>query len=129
MTGYDPAGPIYNTNLVPRLKSTSCKIVYVIHTNTILFGYSNDCGTIDIYVNGGEEQPNCDLYKSTFCSHWRSVFLDISARRNPNKFFITSSNKKYKYLDYLNTPPGKYSMRSTGCSPYFLKNGCQETET
>ncbi|KAJ8675494.1 hypothetical protein QAD02_011280, partial [Eretmocerus hayati] len=65
VTGLDPAGPCFegvNTNL--KLNRSDAKFVDVIHTNCVPnetnnLGIAERLGTIDFYVNGGNDQPRC----------------------------------------------------------------------
>lgn len=121
LSAFDAAGPIYNSLAADRLKPTSCEIVYAVYTNAAFLGYAQRLGTINVYVNGGYDQPGCDLLTAPFCSHWRAVFLDISHREHPNTFYVTSKKGKYLFLDQINTPPGEYYMDTSKYWPFFPK--------
>ncbi|XP_054764763.2 pancreatic triacylglycerol lipase-like [Lytechinus pictus] len=66
ITGMDPAGPYYEeTDTIVRLDPTDALFVDVIHTDTspiynLGMGIYVPCGHVDIYANGGQEQPGCD---------------------------------------------------------------------
>jgi len=71
ITGLDPAGPYFlGTDKAVRLDPTDALFVDVVHSdggsilNSLLanggFGYGEPCGHVDIYPNGGKDQPNCD---------------------------------------------------------------------
>lgn len=69
ITGFDPAGPLFEGLKFPaaRLWHTDAKFVEAIHTdahrseNSILgFGMYENCGHVDIYPNGGFNQPGCN---------------------------------------------------------------------
>lgn len=52
------------------LNRTDAKNVTVFHTNTNRYGISNETGSIDIFVNGGQKQPECKRkLTDNICSH------------------------------------------------------------
>jgi hypothetical protein len=56
----DPAGPNFiNKPIETRLDATDAIFVDVIHTSTL--GTSQQCGHVDFYVNGGEQQAGCPI--------------------------------------------------------------------
>lgn len=68
ITGLDPASPLYESkDAEDRLWYTDAEFVESIHTDhsTILpFGMKEPCSHVDIYPNGGENQPGCQS------DHW-----------------------------------------------------------
>ncbi|XP_027197651.2 pancreatic triacylglycerol lipase-like [Dermatophagoides pteronyssinus] len=100
ITGLDPAGPFYKglNETEARLWHTDAKFVEVIHTDAqpiiqLGLGMFETCGHVDIYPNGGQEQPGCEeqaedevpieggiyeKYKFSSCNHGRShdLFID-----------------------------------------------------
>lgn len=69
ITGLDPAGPFYEgvKNKSAKLWHTDAKFVEVIHTDVkplisteIGLGMNETCGHVDVFPNGGHNQPGCD---------------------------------------------------------------------
>ncbi|OTF75485.1 hypothetical protein BLA29_011793, partial [Euroglyphus maynei] len=67
ITGLDPAGPFYKglNNTEARLWHTDAQFVEAMHTDAqpiiqLGLGMFETCGHVDIYPNGGEEQPGCE---------------------------------------------------------------------
>ena len=62
ITALDPAGPLFqgffNIN-GKSLNKNDAEVVYVIHTDKSLFGQRSTCGTVDVFPNGGSDQPGC----------------------------------------------------------------------
>lgn len=55
----DPAQPMFKGNpLMKRLSPSDAQVVFVVHTDAFL-GFTEPCGTIDFYVNGGFAQKSC----------------------------------------------------------------------
>lgn len=65
ITALDPAGPLWS-NSEDRINQTDARYVEVIHTNTGLYGYTDPCGDVDYYPNGGTNMPGCWM---SSCSH------------------------------------------------------------
>lgn len=60
ITGLDPAGPLYQTQLHwNRLDKSDADFVDVIHSNMGFLGYYGTCGTADFYPNCGIFQNGC----------------------------------------------------------------------
>ena len=58
----DPAGPIFDKHKgVYKLQSSDANFVEVWHSNTHRLGYQKTLGHVDIYINGGFNQPNCGV--------------------------------------------------------------------
>jgi len=98
--GMDPAGPGYQTDKFPnvdalidydvekRLDPSDADQVIAIHTDTDKWGYKPRIGTVDFYVNAGEDQPGCNNY--TFaCDHGRSHEYVTEGISNAGKFMAT----------------------------------------
>ena len=87
--GLDPAGPMFeypDHDPELRLNRNHAEIVEIFHTNTILLGFEDAIGHIDLYINGGGLQPNCPKYKAPFvpheCSHTFGIRLLDHILRN-----------------------------------------------
>ena len=74
--GLDPAGPIFQDKLQPdnlKLTKEDALDVEIMHTNAKTYGFKKSFGHVDIFVNGGFNQPWCtagvapDL--ASQCSH------------------------------------------------------------
>ncbi|XP_041978410.1 lipase member H-A-like [Aricia agestis] len=91
----EPAGPCFRT-LGPgdRLDASDADFVQVIHTNIDGYGMPTRMGHVDIYVNGGEYQPGdlTILPCTSTCSHFRVLWLWVSALKHPNKFLALRCN-------------------------------------
>lgn len=73
ITGLDPALPLFSSDPVGRLDPTDAAFVDIIHTCAGYLGYSQPCGHVDFYPNGGTyRQPGCGFDLGT-CSHTRSL--------------------------------------------------------
>ncbi|XP_070537997.1 pancreatic lipase-related protein 2-like [Ptychodera flava] len=73
ISGLDPAGPAFEgEHPVVRIDPTDAKFVDILHTdgNSTLVGLGmyQECGDVDFYPNGGEDQPGCLLGT---CDHGR----------------------------------------------------------
>lgn len=65
ITGLDPALPFFATNdLNWKLDRNDADFVDVIHTNAGIYGKIEQCGDVDFYVNGGQNQPGCEQHTS-----------------------------------------------------------------
>ena len=63
VTGLDPAGPLYDTNLDGKYQISPSSAIFVdaYHTNRGELGQLQmNAGTIDVFVNGGNLQPGCE---------------------------------------------------------------------
>ncbi|XP_067108723.1 lipoprotein lipase [Osmerus mordax] len=103
ITGLDPAGPRFeNADSLSRLSPDDATFVDVLHTNIrgspdLSIGIQRPVGHVDIYPNGGTEQPGCTFQNAmkmiaTYgiynvdqivkCAHERSVHLFIDSLVN-----------------------------------------------
>ncbi|XP_050421031.1 lipase member I-like [Adelges cooleyi] len=90
VTALDPAKPLFSgpKNEVNR----SCaKFVDVIHTNINIIGMGEPSGTADIYINDGQNQPDC--YKKTglvdMCNHITAPFFYAATITDGDKYKAT----------------------------------------
>lgn len=98
ITGLDPASPFFRSHLFReksrKLDATDAHLVDVIHTDgsedfTDGFGLLKPIGHIDIFPNGGKEQPGCsDVKNSVVVSHLKGKRL--LARHTAYVIFIAS---------------------------------------
>uniref|UniRef100_A0A667ZGM0 Lipoprotein lipase n=1 Tax=Myripristis murdjan TaxID=586833 RepID=A0A667ZGM0_9TELE len=116
ITGLDPAGPHFEyANELRRLSPDDATFVDVLHTNTkgspdFSIGIQRPVGHVDIYPNGGNEQPGCTFQNAmkmiaTFginnvdqivkCAHERSVhlFIDSLVNRQQQSMAYRCSSK------------------------------------
>lgn len=100
ITGLDPAGPNFETELTPsRLTASDAKFVDVIHTDgyskpwtlqsitapTNHYGTLIPMGTVDFYPNWGHSQPGCEMF-SFIGSHNRAFSLFTQTIFRAGKF-------------------------------------------
>ncbi|KAJ8664449.1 hypothetical protein QAD02_006111 [Eretmocerus hayati] len=72
ITGLDPAMPLFITvDKDKKLDKSDADFVDVFHTNGLVQGKVERSGHIDIYMNGGLDQPGC---WSLGCNHERAVW-------------------------------------------------------
>lgn len=76
ITALDPIGLIFTPDMDAdkRLSADDAEYVEVVHTNTGGRGFSDVCGDVDYYPNGGDKQPGCDS-EDDECSHRRAYEL------------------------------------------------------
>ncbi|KAF2883646.1 hypothetical protein ILUMI_22518 [Ignelater luminosus] len=95
ITGLDPAGPGYNSDVPPmyRLDPSDAQLVDIIHTNMRVLSLSQPQGHLDFYPNGGRFQPGCpnmyDLFtigNSMECNHGRAYHYFAETIRNKHAF-------------------------------------------
>ncbi|XP_050310527.1 lipase member H-A-like [Anthonomus grandis grandis] len=81
ITALDPAGPMWGKHeLEERLCQTDAEFVDVVHTDIQMFGYTNPCGHVDFYPNGGTDQPGCEgTSPEENCNHRRAPALFIES--------------------------------------------------
>jgi len=86
ITGLDPAGPMFSSQLDPnkRLYKSDAAFVDIYHSNRGTLGDSaHQTGNVNIYINGGDNQPGCDEADQSefagYCSHSYSYLLFNSA--------------------------------------------------
>jgi len=86
ITGLDPAGPMFSSQTDPnkRLDKTDAAFVDIYHTNRGTLGDSaHQTADINVYVNGGDNQPGCEeADQSEFaglCSHSYAYRLFVAA--------------------------------------------------
>ncbi|XP_033466029.1 lipase member H [Epinephelus lanceolatus] len=103
ITALDPAGPQFTgTSPEDRLDPTDAQFVDVLHTDIDALGFREPLGHIDVYANGGTDQPGCP--KTIFsggayfkCDHQRSVllYLDSVHRTCASRVFPCDSYKEF----------------------------------
>ncbi|KAM8865229.1 endothelial lipase [Synchiropus picturatus] len=98
ITGLDPAGPMFEgVEEKKRLSPDDADFVDVLHTYTrealgVSIGIKEPIGDIDIYPNGGDVQPGCQLddvlalagnfMEVMQCEHERAVYLFVDSLMN-----------------------------------------------
>ena len=85
--GLDPAGPLFETiDKAFRLREWDANSVEIWHTNTHRLGIKKRIGTVDIYINGGYNQPQCG-----------KIEVGVSTLRIP----FYSEEKSHKFAKYI----------------------------
>ncbi|KAG4077767.1 hypothetical protein HA402_011196 [Bradysia odoriphaga] len=82
----DPASKYFKDNPQWKLKPTDAKNVTVFHTNSGGYGLDEKIGSTDIFVNGGQKQPDCKRkLTDNICSHNRGwdVFSEYLKNSTP----------------------------------------------
>ncbi|KAK9889854.1 hypothetical protein WA026_007220 [Henosepilachna vigintioctopunctata] len=106
ITALDPAGPAYlNVPQSKRLGPDDADIVFVVHTDSSIFGYGDNCGTMDFYPNGGKHpQPECleerGVIPHDMCSHQRSIVFYAEAL-NCSRFWGIQCDSYENYIKGL----------------------------
>lgn len=134
--GLDPAGkgfypPLFNFD---HISANDAEFVQVIHTNTASLGTKQRSGTVDIYPNGGDTQPGCDMSYTEqvvkplqdACSHSRAWQLYQESVRNPEAFPAIKCDSWGEFLlerncdDEDNIYMG-FGANTSGYGKYYLK--------
>jgi hypothetical protein len=91
ITGLDPAGPFFSMQVDrdKRLHKGDATFVEIYHSNRGTLGDSDhDTGDVNLYINGGNNQPGCEEADSSgfagYCSHSYSWKLYQAANSNAN---------------------------------------------
>ncbi|CAL8085867.1 unnamed protein product [Orchesella dallaii] len=91
ITGLDPAGPFFSMQVDrdKRLHKGDAAFVDIYHSNRGTLGDSDhDTGDLNLYINGGNNQPGCEEADSSgfagYCSHSYSWKLYQAANTNSN---------------------------------------------
>ncbi|KAJ0171264.1 hypothetical protein K1T71_012814 [Dendrolimus kikuchii] len=131
ISGLDPAGPCFS-HIDPelRLKADDADFVDVMHTDSGVFGLKDPVGHVDIYPNGGSQQPNCPFET---CSHSRAWILYSESVEFPQNFQAVQCEdwdafrqgkcrKDIKTMGYACSPDtrGKYFLQTGSDYPYGL---------
>jgi len=117
----DPADPYFTgTKEEVRLDPTDALFVDVIHTDTGHFlniilgngglGIKEPIGHVDIYPNGGEQQPNCD---PSLVSTIQTDGIYEGAKQ-----FVACNHMRVLYLMIESINPKKCSFRAVPCDNY-----------
>lgn len=75
---------------------------------------------VNIEVNGGSFQANCEGIDDNLCDHYSAVVFSEATMSHSNKMLATNvadSNQKKNYLD-VSIPNGSYKMSLLECYPY-----------
>lgn len=104
-----------------RLNATDFDVTKAIYTDELGLGSTRKMGSVNIFANGGLNQPNCD--RNIFpCSHFTAVLFFIeSMRRNQKEIYpiISKDGTVQDYFTmYANDAPGDYDLKTTKCFPY-----------
>ncbi|XP_047019322.1 lipase member I-like [Helicoverpa zea] len=124
ITGLDPSGSQWGANSA-RLRRTDAAYVEVIHTDgSGLFsnGIGTALGDIDIYANGGSNQPGC---LTNTCSHERAYELFAASMFNTNLNAAPCSSSTQLNLNLCRGNPlpiGGVRLSKTGSSRIYRIN-------
>ncbi|XP_070296845.1 endothelial lipase [Salvelinus sp. IW2-2015] len=129
ITGLDPAGPMFEgVGDEKRLSSDDADFVDVLHTYTrealgVSIGIQQPIGDIDIYPNGGDVQPGCDL-TSVLTSAAGGNFMDVMKcehERAVHLFVDSLISKEHTSFAYQCTDPERFKK---GICLSCRKNRC-----
>ncbi|KAJ8710488.1 hypothetical protein PYW08_009003 [Mythimna loreyi] len=130
ITGLDPAGPCFSNVATPlRLYKDDADFVDVIHTNAGFYGLGESVGHVDIFFNGGSEQPGCILQT---CSHSRSLEYFAESMVSPAAFMAVKCDSPSDFKEgkcdvtdlsiigyYIPANiSGNYYLKTASSSPY-----------
>lgn len=81
----DPAKPLFSEeNVFERISTGDAKHIEAIHTTTFL-GFAKPLWNLDVYVNGGHNQPSCRYGRRDWMSAFSHTFsVDIMIRSIEN---------------------------------------------
>ncbi|XP_038867558.1 endothelial lipase-like isoform X2 [Salvelinus namaycush] len=131
ITGLDPAGPMFEgVGDEKRLSSDDADFVDVLHTYTrealgVSIGIQQPIGDIDIYPNGGDVQPGCDL-TSVLTSAAGGNFMDVMKcehERAVHLFVDSLISKEHSSFAYQCTDPERFKK---GICLSCRKNRCNQ---
>lgn len=100
ITGLDPAMPLFITvGKDDKLDSSDAEFVDVFHTNAFIQGKVEPSGHIDMYFNGGINQPGCWEKKNPFgCNHHRSAVYFAESVNSKIGFWGWPCSGLFSYL-------------------------------
>lgn len=76
--GLDPALPLFITaDKNNKLDASDAGFVDVIHSNALVQGQIERCGTVDFYMNGGILQPGCLSFGSSKDNRHKKIIIII----------------------------------------------------
>lgn len=105
ISALDPALPLFYTNFVflpMSLSSRDAEYVDVYHTDAGVLGANVPSGTVDIWMNGGSEQPGCNGITEPICSHSRAwQYFAESTGSNHDQFYARKC-KSYEEFERKN---------------------------
>ncbi|XP_047354533.1 pancreatic lipase-related protein 2-like isoform X1 [Vespa velutina] len=141
ITGLDPASPFFRSHLFReksrKLDATDAHLVDVIHTDgsedfTDGFGLLKPIGHIDMFPNGGKEQPGCsDVKNSVVVSHLKEELLDRQIACSHLRAWqlyvesILTQSQKCKFVAWP-CPQGFVSYAKGTCFPMESTGWSQE---
>lgn len=127
ITGLDPAAPNFEgEDPLVRLDPTDALVVDVYHTDMepmIGLGMTNPAGSVDFYINHGQEQPGCEhsivnrvkaLFQQIHAANWRRVVACSHARAY--LFFKATINNKCKFPMFKSQSLNHIYSSSEPCS-------------
>ncbi|KAI3385571.1 hypothetical protein SNEBB_008549 [Seison nebaliae] len=115
ITGLDPAGPAYKNRPVnSRLDKTDAQFVDIMHTS-VMYGIFTPIGHQDFYVNGGQNQHGCGMFKRRSTSDMTSfsTFDDITQ---------TVDNEDNAFLDEVITGRAGISCSHSKAYKYYTES-------
>ncbi|XP_026315683.1 pancreatic triacylglycerol lipase-like isoform X2 [Hyposmocoma kahamanoa] len=100
ITGLDIALPLFMTsNKNKKLDASDAKFVDVVHTNAVMCGHFERCGTVDFFANNGMIQPGCKFKThANVCSHTRAVQYFAESINTKVGFYGMKCNTWFGYI-------------------------------
>ncbi|CAL8104006.1 unnamed protein product [Orchesella dallaii] len=132
ITALDPALPLFDVaDLHNRTDPSDAIVVNVLHTS-LLLGFTDPCGTVDWFPNGGLTQPGCGVDLTGTCAHNRAPDFFLEGLLSQIEFRGVKCSSWNDFRDGLcddndvgvmgyNTPEtttGVYYLRTNAEPPY-----------
>ncbi|XP_045482335.1 phospholipase A1-like [Harmonia axyridis] len=128
----DPAGPLFLSRPEEkRLNKHDAEVVMVLHSDGGKLGFGSSCGTIDIFPNGGSDQPGCfrvdlddvsTLAEPIWCDHQRGYNLFLEAVKSPCLFLAKKceSYDKFKENKCENIAVSLGDLEASSAGSYYF---------
>ncbi|XP_026728556.1 pancreatic triacylglycerol lipase-like [Trichoplusia ni] len=132
IAGLDPAGPCFSElENDRRLSKDHAEFVFVMHTDSGVYGLDEQIGHADFYPNGGYQQPNCVFQTCSHSRAWQfyaesiinmTAFVGVSC---PDYESFRDGKCNYgntNYMGFLTSPcaEGKFYLETNDKAPFGL---------